>query len=405
MLLYLSLFTILISGILIINNWKSDKNVFFLASLFIILAIYALAHYAVVYGKSVFWTVVFYNNFMPLMLLLGPFLFFYIRGVLTPKKEFRWFDALHFLPFLINFIAIVPYYLTPYSYKEQLAQKIIANVNLLLIYNVNVFFSPAVNFLMRPVCFMIYITYSFYYICSFLYSKSKKKGIPFRNLAFRYSWFFGLLLVLMMLIGSYFITSYIFVRTLSFEDDSTYRWYYLVTMVSFICISFSLLFFPKILYGVSNGIYEPKKKTNKSKKLPSEATLFFLTEDGFNVALADNDPFYDLAYKIVTHYNTEKPYLKQKYSISDLSLELNVSENQLLYCFNSVFKISFLKLRNHLRIEYAKELLKNNTHENYTIDAIGQNSGFPTRSNFYAAFRKFVGCSPTEYLKSIEISN
>jgi len=398
-------FTILISCILVLNNWKSDKNVIFLASLFIILAIYALGQYAVVFSKSVFWTVVFYNNFMPLVLLLGPLLFFYIRGVLTPKKGIVWSDALHFLPFLINLIAIIPYYFTPYSYKEHLAQNIIANVNLLLIYKVNSLFSPVINFLMRPVFFMMYIIYSFYFIYSYLKRKRKKNAIPFRSLVISHQWFFGLLIVLFLLISAYFISSYIFVRTFSYKEVVSHKWYFVVIEFSFVIISFSLLFFPKILYGNAMGIVKSKKQFKIKNKLPLEHSVFFLNEAGFSIHVDENDPFYDLALNIVTYYKTERPYLKLKYSSSDLAIELNVSESHVIYCFNSVFKISFLKLRNHLRIEYSKELLENNTHENYTIDAIGQNAGFPTRSNFYAAFNKLVGCSPTEYLKSIEFRN
>ncbi len=388
-----------------VNNWKSDRNVLFLASLFVILAIYALAYYTVVYSKSVFWTVIFYNNFMPLMLLLGPFLFFYIRGVLIPKKRMVWSDLPHFIPFLINFIAIIPYYFTSYSYKEHIAQKIIANVNLLLIYRVNILFGPAVNLLMRPICFMIYIFYSFYFICSFLKRKSKKKEIPFRDLLVRHKWIFVLLSVLFLLIGSFFIGSYIFVRSLSYHDALSYRWCFLVTEFSFIVISLSLLFFPNILYGISNPVKESKRRKVIPIYDPVETTVFHLYDDDFTIVVNKNDPFYDLACTIMNYYKTEKPYLKPKYSSSDLAFELSVAENHILYCFNTVFKISFIKLRNFLRIAHAKELLENNTHGKFTIDAISQNSGFPTRSNFYAAFKKIEGCSPTDYLKSIAVEN
>ena len=386
--------------ILIINNWRSNKNVFFLAFLFIILSIYGLGHYVVIYCKSVFWTVIFYNNFMPLMLLLGPFLFFYIRGVLTPKTNLKGTDFLHFIPFAINLAAIIPYYFTSYSYKVYLAQKIIANVNLLLIFKVNALLSPSVNFILRPVCFIVYILFSFIFIWKSLKKKSKKTNVSFNYLLIKYQWFFGLLVMLLLLIGCYFIISFKFVRTTSYNETLSYKWYFIIAEIAFIIISFSLLFFPKILYGYSNEMVNIKPK--KSNRNPIEESSFFIIQNEFKTDLNENDPLYELANIIRLHYVKERPYLKHKYSISDLAMELKTQENHLVYCFKSVFKVSFTKLKNHLRIEYAKELLKGEIHDSFTIDAIAHKSGFSTRSNFYNTFNKIVGCSPTDYLKSIE---
>jgi AraC-like DNA-binding protein len=143
-------------------------------------------------------------------------------------------------------------------------------------------------------------------------------------------------------------------------------------------------------------------KPKKSNTNPIEESSFFIIQNEFKTDLNENDPLYELANKVRLHYVTERPYLKPKYSIGDLALELETQENHLVYCFNSVFKVSFTKLKNHLRIEYAKELLKGEIHDNFTIDAISHKSGFSTRSNFYNTFNKVVGCSPTDYLKSIK---
>ncbi len=339
---------------------------------------------------------------MPLTLLLGPFLFFYIRGILTPKTNFKKIDFLHFIPFLINLIAVIPYYFTSYSYKVTLAQKIIENVNLLLIFKVNSLMSPSVNFILRPICFMVYIFYSLYFIWKSLKKKSKKNNVSFNYLLIKYQWFFGLLFVLLLLIGCYFILSYTFVRTTSYNEALSYKWYLIIVEIAYIIISFSLLFFPKILYNYSNRENKIKFKNNNKNSDSLSSSNFFLIQDDFNFELAENDPFYELAHKIKLYYYNERPYLKLKYTISDLAMELEMQDSHVAYCFTSIYKVSFTKLKNHLRIEYAKELLQSDLNNNFTIDAIGQKSGFSTRSNFYNTFNKEVGCSPTDYLKSIK---
>ena len=60
----------------------------------------------------------------------------------------------------------------------------------------------------------------------------------------------------------------------------------------------------------------------------------------------------------------------------------------------------FSKLKSELRIKYALELLKNGSNSLITIEAIGKQSGFKTRSNFYSAFKDETGFTPTEYINN-----
>ena len=67
------------------------------------------------------------------------------------------------------------------------------------------------------------------------------------------------------------------------------------------------------------------------------------------------------------------------------------------YCINSILKTSFYKLRGKYRVDYAISLLVNDIHKKLTMEAIGSQSGFTTRSNFYKTFKEFTGKTPLEY--------
>jgi AraC-like DNA-binding protein len=48
--------------------------------------------------------------------------------------------------------------------------------------------------------------------------------------------------------------------------------------------------------------------------------------------------------------------------------------------------------------------LQNNLHDSHTIEAIGEQSGFKSRSKFYAAFKERTGQTPSEFVER-EIEN
>jgi AraC-like DNA-binding protein len=52
-----------------------------------------------------------------------------------------------------------------------------------------------------------------------------------------------------------------------------------------------------------------------------------------------------------------------------------------------------------LRIEHAKQLLKEGKNKTLSIEGIGSQSGFSSRSNFFSTFKSEVGMTPTEYLE------
>ena len=62
---------------------------------------------------------------------------------------------------------------------------------------------------------------------------------------------------------------------------------------------------------------------------------------------------------------------------------------------------SFIELINKNRITYLKELLKSKQHESFTIEALSEMSGFNNRQSMYNSFKKFEGCSPSEYINCL----
>jgi len=94
----------------------------------------------------------------------------------------------------------------------------------------------------------------------------------------------------------------------------------------------------------------------------------------------------------------KKLYCNPNLTLTDVAKELNVSQHTLSQILNNNLDKSFSLFINELRIEKAKELLS--ISNPYTIETIGYESGYNSKSTFYTTFKKMTGQTPSEYQKS-----
>ncbi|RZK49106.1 MAG: AraC family transcriptional regulator [Pedobacter sp.] len=91
-------------------------------------------------------------------------------------------------------------------------------------------------------------------------------------------------------------------------------------------------------------------------------------------------------------------YLNPNFSLEEAAKELKVTKHLLSQYVNEVLGKSFSTLIKDYRIEKAKKLLQ--TESNYTIEGLGYDSGFNSKSTFFTAFKKNTGLTPAEYQKT-----
>ncbi len=83
--------------------------------------------------------------------------------------------------------------------------------------------------------------------------------------------------------------------------------------------------------------------------------------------------------------------------LKDLADELNISKHYLSQLLNDNLGKSFAQYINTFRTEEAKRLLLENNQ--FTLEAIGFEAGFSSKSTFYATFKKIIGQTPAEFKK------
>lgn len=113
----------------------------------------------------------------------------------------------------------------------------------------------------------------------------------------------------------------------------------------------------------------------------------------------DNDIVGSLCSKIEAYLSNEKPYLDPQFSVFTIAIALGISETQVNHAIKNGMQSNFIKLRSELRVAHAIKLLQSAAKERLTIEAIGEQSGFKSRSNFYITFKDETGYTPSDYLQ------
>ena len=385
MLLYISLLTIILSGLLVTYNWRINKNTIYLGAFFSILATYGLTHYFTIYANSPFWLAVFYNNFSPFWFLTGPLLLFYYRGTLTDNSKLSGTDIIHFIPFFVQLIGIFPYLLTPFSYKVGIAAQILNDLNLITQFKVNWITAPLVNFFARPILVFLYLGY-ITYLLWLNHPKSNRAKVPIQQFKLTYRWLILLEVTTAILIVNFFLLSLSLSKQTVTATMINAQFTHFFSGIAYFCMSFMLLLFPRILYGMPIYAAEPTKLSQPPKEI-------------VEVSVSQDDPFFELVAKINAYLQKEEPYLNPDFTINELAASLRVPVHHVSYCLNTLMNVKFTSLRTQLRIQYAAKLLDSGQADELSMDGIGKKSGFSTRSNFYNAFKSETGMTPSEYLE------
>lgn len=84
------------------------------------------------------------------------------------------------------------------------------------------------------------------------------------------------------------------------------------------------------------------------------------------------------------------------FTVEDLASEMNMSRSNLHLRFKALFGVSAHEFIKTVRFNEACRLL---LEKKYSMSEIGYMVGFTTPSYFAAAFRRFLGCTPSDYLR------
>lgn len=98
---------------------------------------------------------------------------------------------------------------------------------------------------------------------------------------------------------------------------------------------------------------------------------------------------------LIGYFEKEKPYLNPDLNMQMLSEKLNIPKHQLTEVLNAEIGMNFFRFVNQYRVEAVKKMLKKD--QLYSIEAIGYENGFNSKSSFFTVFKQITGQTPLQY--------
>ena len=111
------------------------------------------------------------------------------------------------------------------------------------------------------------------------------------------------------------------------------------------------------------------------------------------------DNYQELTTKLNKLMESKEYYLNQDLTIHDLSRSVRMSPRLLSACINRNLDLNFTEWVNNYRVDHALAMLKDPKKNYFSIEGIGTDSGFKSRSAMYTAFKKKTGKTPGYFRK------
>lgn len=123
--------------------------------------------------------------------------------------------------------------------------------------------------------------------------------------------------------------------------------------------------------------------------------LFLLNNQKYSGRKIDSTEAQILWEKLEKIMSDKSLYKNPNLSLQDLSQEVNISSHQLSQFLNNNLGKNFTSFINEFRINEACKIITSN--DKLTLESIGYDVGFNSKSTFFAAFKKHTGTTPLNY--------
>lgn len=317
----------------------------------------------------------FSASFISLLLLHGPFLYFYISSLVVNPNKFRTKDLLHFTPFLLfNLYLIIVSFLPMVS--ERISLSHVASEH-----------EPPLLF--QLFLMLVVLSGPAYFVLSIRLFKKLDIQI-FNNFSSSENINLDWLRKLVYIFGSVWTSLMVFATI--HHVFNLFSWIFCTDGIS---LSLSIFIILIGYYGLKQNelfsypekeslvLEQKQEKYSGSRLKESEAGLYLERLNNYMV--------------------TEKPYLNPDLNLPQLAKEVDIPSHYLSQVINENIGLNFFDFINRQRVEDVKSKITDPQYDNFSILGIAFESGFNSKSAFNRVFKNITGLTPSEYKKSCSV--
>ena len=125
------------------------------------------------------------------------------------------------------------------------------------------------------------------------------------------------------------------------------------------------------------------------------------TEERYRKSKVPDNKKEDIKTMVLTYFREKAPYLNPELSMLLLSEELNIPKHQLTEVLNTIIGKNFFQFVNEYRVEAVKQKLSDTSNDKFSIEVIGYDCGFSSKSSFFSVFKSITGLTPSQFKNSI----
>lgn len=306
---------------------------------------------------------------VPFPLLYGPMLFLYVQYSLKGYPKFKVKDFLHFVPALVSYIYLIPFYFF-YTAEEKLM----------------VDRGQVDDFgLFSEISLVLYVLSGISYVVVSYFKLLKYRKLIENNFSYNEKINLQWLRYAIIGMGGLFFTVTLVIifrealeMILPFNGDLLF--YSLIILFVF-CIGY---------FGIKHqDIFSNANNENENQIVREQKNVEYK-----NSGLKD-DMAKEKHNELLLVMENKKSYLNPKLTLAELAKELSITPNNLSQIINQQENVNFHDFVNRYRVdEFIHQYKANNQ---FSILALALDSGFNSKSSFNNVFKKHKGTTPSKY--------
>ncbi|MBN2355352.1 helix-turn-helix transcriptional regulator [candidate division KSB1 bacterium] len=322
-----------------------------------------------------------------LALLIGPLQFLYARYLILYRHQFRRRDWLHFLPFVIYELSVLPLL---FHSPEPVA----VSLQTYMLHGLPIWYI-LFNWALVLVC-LSYCLLILYHLHAF--RQGLKKVVSSLD-AIRLRWLHNITYLSVAAWMIFLIQNLVFILNLEFDPgfaiSSSLSGLFIYLLGYWGLFKSDYLLQP----GVARSMEQlalVKERHHPGSDADKGAPRY--EKSGLSPQKADQ-----ILSDLKTLMQEQKPYLDSELTLNRLAEQLDVSPHNLSEVLNIHGQSTFFDFVNQYRMDHVKRELINPERKHEKILAIALDAGFNSKTSFNMIFKKHTGMTPSEYRQSAGI--